>query len=504
MFSARYLFLIIALLCFAAQPSYASKETKANKLYNQVLIFKRQGLDEKALELCREIVEEYPGQSVSIKANEMIDTLTQRMKEQEEKIRAKAVARGRVLFDGKPLQVFTDVEPVFWFRDEVSGRSLDDITVEYSNGQYWVFGLEPGRYGISINVNANTSNPGMYPGDYQAWHVVTLNGQDQYDGDIHLKQIIHLNKPQSNAKVIDKWGNPWWKKIILSNPVQFSWNSLGENARYQYLIYKGPDNKVKSGETTETTITVELPPSNDAEVYSFKINAMREDRWIGMLITHGSNGHGWDYRFRVGNPLAEPTYQGRTAVNWLNDLRSKNYERQVAAVEALAKLYPLPEKIVRELIGVLAAELKQVAEKVTTLKEFESPLIIEGGNFIRESGEPDINLFQSVVHGATDIETRLYGWSYYLSGLRHLGQPLSVEKKEQLAEFITDSLNDSSFIIRISGMAIIGEYSNEMVPNKILPRLREICDSEKEIEVRKGCNEIIKKLEKKNTSFPSS
>ncbi len=46
-------------------------------------------------------------------------------------------------------------------------------------------------------------------------------------------------------------------------------------------------------------MTVSLETSDDAEHYELNISALKDGKRIGMLITHGAGGYGWDYRFRV-------------------------------------------------------------------------------------------------------------------------------------------------------------------------------------------------------------
>ena len=49
----------------------------------------------------------------------------------------------------------------------------------------------------------------------------------------------------------------------------------------------------------ETSIRLDLEPSRDNECYGLQLNARKNGRPIGMLITHGGGGYGWDYRFRI-------------------------------------------------------------------------------------------------------------------------------------------------------------------------------------------------------------
>jgi len=102
------------------------------------------------------------------------------------------------------------------------------------------------------------------------------------------------------------------EKITFHSPIIFRWESLGENVDYEYHITRmncldnyNSAGTVIDGTVTLPEITVDLPPNLNDECYGFHLYALQDDGHIGigsrigMLMTHGENGYGWDYRFRV-------------------------------------------------------------------------------------------------------------------------------------------------------------------------------------------------------------
>ena len=56
---------------------------------------------------------------------------------------------------------------------------------------------------------------------------------------------------------------------------------------------------VSEGRGAKPSATFELAPSRRGEMYLFEVEARRDGRHVGGFTTHGSNGLGWDLRFRV-------------------------------------------------------------------------------------------------------------------------------------------------------------------------------------------------------------
>jgi hypothetical protein len=215
------------------------------------------------------------------------------------------VLQGRILHDGKPVWDISKANPKFWFRNEDTGQSADAYA-EYKNGLYEVSGLEPGIYGMSVFIDLNPDNPREYPGDLRTWTGFKVTDKGTTIKDVSLTKLIHMVKPQDNGKVMAKWGEKKCQdKITHKGPVVFEWKPVAEGVTYDYSISKGTckpfsyGKRVVSEKTRGTQVTIPLESSGPNGLYFFEVKAKKGGERIGSLMTHGKNGHGWDYRFRV-------------------------------------------------------------------------------------------------------------------------------------------------------------------------------------------------------------
>ena len=214
------------------------------------------------------------------------------------------VARADVFYDGLPVTDKTKVHPTFWFRNETTGK-LVDAQAFFEDGRFTIEGLGPGQYGVSVQFDANELNPQSYPGDLRAFKQFQITENADSAMQVYLLEVIHLIRPENNGIVLRDWtkccetGKPSHR-----GPVQFEWKSLGRNVLYDYSVsqigcpYQNLGS-VASGTTRQTLVQLDLPRNNSKEYYIFQLYARKEGRQVGMIMTHGSNGHGWDYRFRV-------------------------------------------------------------------------------------------------------------------------------------------------------------------------------------------------------------
>ena len=215
------------------------------------------------------------------------------------------VIRGRLFFVGRPITDFTSYEPTFWFRNEDTGKEQSG-RVKYENGTFEIYGLPPGNFGVSVNIDVNMQNPWSYPGDFRVWKPFSIIEGENPELELELLQIIRLTSPQDNDTVMDKWGVECMEKISFHSPVTFRWEAQDNEGYYDYQVTRmdclnnyNSAGTVAEGTITDTDVTLDLPPSQENEVYGFHLYARKEGRRIGMLMTHGPNGYGWDYRFRV-------------------------------------------------------------------------------------------------------------------------------------------------------------------------------------------------------------
>lgn len=212
---------------------------------------------------------------------------------------------GTIYFDEKLISEITDIKPKFWFRNE-DKNIIENPKVVYSNSKFTIDGLSEGNYGMSISIDANEINPMSYPGDFRKWITFSVKNDNVQELQIEMEKLIHLNSPQDNNYKIEKWGEKC-DKYSINSPVNFSWDKIEEDIYYDYsvsLINCEPYNNkniVYSGTTKDNFIKLELPKNENNEYYLFNLYARKKGNKIGSLMTHGSNGHGWDYRFRVIN-----------------------------------------------------------------------------------------------------------------------------------------------------------------------------------------------------------
>ncbi|MCP4401378.1 MAG: serine/threonine protein kinase [bacterium] len=218
---------------------------------------------------------------------------------------ARPVLRGRLRFDGRPITDFSSYEPTFWFRNEDSGKE-QSARVKYENGRFEIYGLPPGNFGISVNLDANMENAWSYPGDFRTWKPFSVVKGKNPDMDLEMLQIIRLSSPQDNNSVMEKWGAECMEKINFRSPLTFRWEPLADDVYYDYQITRmncldnyNSAGTVAEGTIRETEVRLDLPSTRKDEVYGLHLYARKEGKRIGMLITHGSSGYGWDYRFRV-------------------------------------------------------------------------------------------------------------------------------------------------------------------------------------------------------------
>jgi serine/threonine protein kinase len=215
-----------------------------------------------------------------------------------------ADVHGSLFYDGKPIQLASNVQPRFWFRNETTGKAVT-AEVEYKNGTFRFIGLEPGSYGVQTNIDHSMNNPSMYPGDFYSWTPFTVRGKNSGQLQIHLQRVINMTAPESNARSMPNWTiDPAKMTVLKSGDVKFRWDSIGDNIYYDYNISRmSADYRFQasagSGTTNATEVTVNLPRISENEYYLLTIHARKDGRSVGLLMTHGSGGMGWDYRFRT-------------------------------------------------------------------------------------------------------------------------------------------------------------------------------------------------------------
>jgi len=221
---------------------------------------------------------------------------------------AKPAAQGNLRFEGRPIEELTPIEPRFAFNNLDTGQKGVKARIEYNKSQFKIYELPEGNYHIFISINANSDNPGGYPGYpgdfFKRLLRVSIPGKGTAKLDVDLEKIIHLTLPQDNGDIMDLWGEKGERRITFESPIEFAWESLGDNVQYHYIInrisepFKFIEQHIKET-TNQTSLSIELPSSRENEFYLFHLYATKGEIRIGELKTHGKRGYGNDLRFRV-------------------------------------------------------------------------------------------------------------------------------------------------------------------------------------------------------------
>lgn len=214
--------------------------------------------------------------------------------------------KGRLSYAGG--QALPAITPRFWLRDEVSRQRVKPI-VNYSQGQFEIRGLPPGKYGLNVTYDANPSNPIQYPGDLRAWSVFEIKaGQPPPELGMALVKLIHLRSPVDNNRPLPGWEQPCGAGSQLPADVSFVWDSLGgagQGVRYNYQIQEwacsataqAPQKVLNQGNTEQNKLSLQLPANATGHYYRFVLEAWQGGQNIGRLRTHGSQDHDWDFVF---------------------------------------------------------------------------------------------------------------------------------------------------------------------------------------------------------------
>jgi hypothetical protein len=192
---------------------------------------------------------------------------------------------GRLLFDGQLITVFTDGEPSFWFRNEAIGKEQPAQT-RYRDGGFTFIGLPPGKFLVSIGIDANRGNLRGYPGDFHISHTfdVLVAGTEPFD--INLGKVIRLTSPEdTNVQLARTPKN-------LSGPVRLAWEPILPSADYSWNL-DGPGRQ--NGVTKDCELSLDLAPGK----YSFRLRAHKDGRFIGQMLVHPDRALAWHYAFEV-------------------------------------------------------------------------------------------------------------------------------------------------------------------------------------------------------------
>jgi len=224
------------------------------------------------------------------------------------KIEGKCQLQGRIFFNKKVITDYTSNNVKFWFRNETSGKSIDNAVGVYDNqtGTYRVSGLPNGPIGIALSIH-ETGESSTFPGNFRSFTNVdlsTLSPTEATSYNLDVAKIIHLIKPFNNAWYAS--GNPPYPEH--GSPLLFVWKPITGATHYDVLIKKYRDSpyafleRVLKQSTTSTSINCTLKSSEPNTHYEFSVSAYP----IAFYMTTYMNGHGWDYRFKInGTPTKQ-------------------------------------------------------------------------------------------------------------------------------------------------------------------------------------------------------
>ncbi len=213
---------------------------------------------------------------------------------------------GRLLFDGNPLSGLTTAAATFRiYNQELKQWITPHYEYDAGSASFRITGIAAGSYTGEVKVDADSSNPNQYPGDYKGR--LSFNAVQAAPAAItvDMERIMHLTSPEDNGLPLADWGAVCSNKIAFPTPLTIAWEPLGKNVTYSYSLVKtvcqpfGFEEIAAGGKTTASRVVLDLPPNREGEFYTLRLEARKNDKLIGSLMTHGTNGWGWDYRFRV-------------------------------------------------------------------------------------------------------------------------------------------------------------------------------------------------------------
>ncbi len=216
------------------------------------------------------------------------------------------VVKGRLFFDGRPLSDFTHAPARIRIYSPTLGQWVTPA-YEYDarTSNFTIEVLAEDNYACNAEVDATSANPGLFPGDYKGSGHFSAHKTSMASLNIDMERLIHLIKPEDNGKPMVGWGAACFDKIQVGAPVRFTWEPIEKDVYYTYTISRTECDpfaikEMVAGDTiAATNVELDLPLNREGEIYVLQIVARKDGRNVGSLMTHGSNGWGWDYRFRA-------------------------------------------------------------------------------------------------------------------------------------------------------------------------------------------------------------
>ena len=219
------------------------------------------------------------------------------------------VVRGTILYDGRPLPETTDVIPRFsvFTRQEPRTPYYGIPLYDSSTGRYEIPNPPPAiRWSLFVLVDSGEPFNGKsgYALDFEGLtSFEILEGQTTLERDLDVRKVIHLTGPVDNKEHLGHTDDP--EDTYAAGPLLFTWEPVLEAASYGAIVtlYREPYTTIKSvfsKRVTDNSFEVNLPTNNAGEFYSFQLDGLDTDgARIAWMRSPYSNGHGWDYKFRI-------------------------------------------------------------------------------------------------------------------------------------------------------------------------------------------------------------
>jgi hypothetical protein len=216
------------------------------------------------------------------------------------------MVKGQLFFDGRPFSDVTAAAALIrLYSRELKQWITPDYAYDAASGTFQLTGIAAGSYSGEVKVDADRSNPDQYPGDYKGRFNFNAVPPSRVVVTVDMERIMHLTSPEDNNVPLADWGAVCSNKIEFETPVAIAWEPLGSDVFYSYSIVRtvcqpfGFKEAVAGDRTTASRVVLDLPPNKEGEFYTLRFEAQKNNKTVGSLMTHGANGWGWDYRFRV-------------------------------------------------------------------------------------------------------------------------------------------------------------------------------------------------------------
>lgn len=208
-------------------------------------------------------------------------------------INTSIIVQGTINYQGKPISQITKVSPDCYVFDIITGETFDSSIVKYdsSTGKYSIENPPTDFLGVTFFFHIKQAGV-SFPGDYVGYIETDLILSTDYNYDVELYKVLHMNLPYDNNFANLSMDT----KPKLNSPLLFEWESLPGASTYEIYITRNRDVNHPDGEGfiedviseidyTGTSYSASLPQSLANEYYSFALYALDADfNMIGLYV----------------------------------------------------------------------------------------------------------------------------------------------------------------------------------------------------------------------------